>query len=69
MRYIPNSAEERETMLREMGRKSVADLFSEFRPAQAQTSTHLPQALSETGTLDFFRNLPSATPRDIPAKG
>jgi len=41
-----------------MGRKSVADLFSwNSRPAQAQTSTQLPQALSETGTLDFFRNL------------
>jgi len=58
MRYIPNSAEERETMLREMGRKSVADLFSGIPDRlKLKRPLNLPQALSETGTLDFFRNL------------
>jgi glycine cleavage system P protein (glycine dehydrogenase) subunit 1 len=58
MRYIPNSAEEREEMLREMGRKSVADLFCGI-PDQLKLKRplDLPLALSETETIDFFRNL------------
>ncbi|HEY6404302.1 MAG TPA: aminomethyl-transferring glycine dehydrogenase subunit GcvPA, partial [Blastocatellia bacterium] len=58
MRYIPNSAEEREAMLREMGRKSVADFFSGIPDRlKLKRPLNLPQALSETDTLDFFRNL------------
>ncbi|HEU0179747.1 MAG TPA: aminomethyl-transferring glycine dehydrogenase subunit GcvPA [Blastocatellia bacterium] len=58
MRYIPNSAEEREAMLREMGRKSVADLFSGIPDRlKLKRPLNLPQALSETDTLNFFRNL------------
>src|SRR5499426_3734382 len=58
MRYIPNSAEEREAMLREMGRKSVADLFSGIPDRlKLKQPLNLPQALSETDTLVFFRNL------------
>jgi glycine dehydrogenase subunit 1 len=58
MRYIPNSAEEREAMLREMGRKSVADLFRGI-PDQLKLNRplNLPPAQSETETLDFFRDL------------
>jgi glycine dehydrogenase subunit 1 len=58
VRYIPNSAEEREAMLREMGRKSVADLFSGIpERLKLKRPLNLPQALSETGELEFFRNL------------
>jgi glycine dehydrogenase subunit 1 len=58
VRYIPNSAEEREEMLREMGRKSVADLFGGIPDRlKLKRPLNLPQALSETDTLDFFRNL------------
>ena len=58
MRYIPNSAEEREAMLREMGRKSVADLFSGVPDRlKLKRPLNLPQALSETDTLNFFRIL------------
>ncbi|HEV2668672.1 MAG TPA: aminomethyl-transferring glycine dehydrogenase subunit GcvPA [Blastocatellia bacterium] len=58
MRYIPNSAEEREAMLRDMGRKSVADLFRGI-PDQLRLNRplDLPRALSETETLEFFRTL------------
>ena len=58
MRYIPNSAEERDAMLREMGRKSVADLFRGI-PDQLKLKRqlNLPAALSETETLNFFRDL------------
>jgi glycine dehydrogenase subunit 1 len=58
VRYIPNSAEEREAMLREMGRKSVTDLFSGIPDRlKLKRPLNLPQALSETDTLEFFRNL------------
>jgi glycine dehydrogenase subunit 1 len=58
VRYIPNSAEEREAMLRDMGRKSVADLFSGIPDRlKLKRPLNLPHALSETGALDFFRNL------------
>ncbi|MBO0726767.1 MAG: aminomethyl-transferring glycine dehydrogenase subunit GcvPA [Blastocatellia bacterium] len=58
MRYIPNSAEEREAMLREMGRKSVADLFRGIPDRlKLKRPLNLPQALSETDTIEFFRNL------------
>ncbi|HEX5084010.1 MAG TPA: aminomethyl-transferring glycine dehydrogenase subunit GcvPA [Blastocatellia bacterium] len=58
MRYIPNSAEEREAMLREMGRKSVADLFSGIPDRlKLKRPLDLPHALSETGALAFFRDL------------
>src|SRR5215831_15167434 len=45
-------------MLREMGRKSVADLFRGIPDRlKLNRPLDLPQALSETETLDFFRNL------------
>src|SRR5574341_1693418 len=58
MRYIPNSAQEREAMLREMGRQSIADLFRGI-PDQLQLNRllNLPAALSETEALGFFRDL------------
>jgi glycine cleavage system P protein (glycine dehydrogenase) subunit 1 len=58
VRYIPNSAEERESMLREMGRRSIADFFSGIPDRlKLKRPLNLPQALSETDTLDFFRDL------------
>jgi glycine dehydrogenase subunit 1 len=58
MRYIPNSAQERQAMLREMGRQSIDDLFRGIpEPLQLKRPLNLPQALSETETLDYFRNL------------
>src|SRR5882672_6149183 len=45
-------------MLREMGRKSVADLFRGIPDRlKLKRLLNLPQALSEADTLDFFRNL------------
>jgi glycine dehydrogenase subunit 1 len=65
MRYIPNSAQEREAMLREMGRESIADLFKGIPDnLQLKRSLDLPAALSETDTLNFFRGLAERnTPR------
>ncbi len=58
MRYIPNSAEEREEMLREIGRQSIADLFRGIPDKlKLQRPLNLPLAHSETETIGFFRNL------------
>ncbi len=58
MRYIPNSAQEREAMLREMGRESVAELFRGIpEKLKLNRQLNLPAAPSETDTLRYFRNL------------
>jgi glycine cleavage system P protein (glycine dehydrogenase) subunit 1 len=58
MRYIPNSAQERETMLREMGFNSVSDLFRGIPDhLQLKLPLNLTAALSETDTLNYFRDL------------
>jgi glycine dehydrogenase subunit 1 len=58
MRYIPNSAQERGEMLREMGLDSVDDLFRGIpAPLKLTAPLKLPAALSETETLDYFRAL------------
>lgn len=58
MRYIPNSAQERSEMLREMGRDSIADLFKGIPDKlQLKHPLDLPAALSETDTLNYFRGL------------
>jgi glycine dehydrogenase subunit 1 len=58
MRYIPNSAQEREEMLHQMGRESVADLFRGIPDhLQLKRPLDLPAALSETEAVKFFRDL------------
>jgi glycine cleavage system P protein (glycine dehydrogenase) subunit 1 len=58
MRYIPNSAQERETMLREMGFNSVSDLFRGIPDhLQLKLPLNLTAALSETDTLNYFGDL------------
>ena len=65
MRYIPNSVQEREAMLRDMGRESVADLFKGI-PAHLQLNQplNLSPAYSEQQTLQYFNALAerNATP-------
>ena len=61
MRYIPNSAEERDAMLRKMGRNSVTDFFRGIPDhLKLKRSLNLPNALSETETLSFFQLLREA---------
>ena len=60
MRYIPNSAQQRAEMLREMGRGSVDEFFQGV-PAHLRLDRplDLPAPLSEPETLDYFRKLAS----------
>lgn len=68
MRYIPNSPSEREQMLREMGLKSVDELFRGI-PANLQLKRPLqiPAALSESDTLGYFRKM--AEKNETPTTG
>ncbi len=58
MRYIPNSAEERAQMLRELGLDAIDDLFRSIPPhLKLAKPLNLPPALSETEALNYFRSL------------
>ncbi|MCI0661870.1 MAG: glycine dehydrogenase, partial [Acidobacteria bacterium] len=58
MRYISNSAQERQAMLREMGRQSVSELFSGVpENLQFKGLLKLPGPFSETATLNYFRSM------------
>jgi len=55
MRYHPQSSAEVEEMLREIGVKSVEELFGSIpAPVRARISEHCPKGLSEQETLDAF---------------
>ncbi len=58
MRYIPNSSFEREQMLQQMGLQSVGELFRGIpEHLQLKRPLHLPQAMSESEALTYFRGL------------
>lgn len=68
MRYIPNSAQEREAMLRDMGVDSVAWLFRGIpEKLRLKNLLELAPALSEPETLDYFHGLAArnATPAQM----
>jgi glycine dehydrogenase subunit 1 len=58
MRYIPNSAEQRAEMLREIGCQSIDDLFQGIPiNLRLKGPLALPAAQSEIETLNYFREL------------
>jgi glycine dehydrogenase subunit 1 len=68
MRYIPNSLQEREDMLREIGRESIDDLFKGVpQKLKLNRPLDLQQALSEPETLSYFQHL--AAKNAIPVAG
>src|SRR5438874_1846017 len=58
MRYIPNSAEERAKMLKEMGVESIEDFFSSI-PAHLRLKEplKLPPAYAESDLIRFFKTM------------
>jgi glycine dehydrogenase subunit 1 len=56
MRYLPMSPSDREVMLREIGAKSIDDLFTSI-PAEFRIKNDLnvPRALAESEIVDYFR--------------
>ncbi|HUK86954.1 MAG TPA: aminomethyl-transferring glycine dehydrogenase subunit GcvPA [Terriglobales bacterium] len=56
MRYLPKSSSERQQMLREMGARSIDDLFAPI-PAEyrLQGDLNIPRAFAESEIVDYFR--------------
>lgn len=65
MRYLPNSAADREAMLRALGRDSVGDLFSQIpEELRLREPLRLPGPLSEPEIVEFFRQAARASARE-----
>ena len=56
MRYLPKSQADRETMLRELGCKSIDDLFAGI-PAEyrLKSDLNIPRQYAESEIVEFFR--------------
>ncbi|MFM8394046.1 MAG: glycine dehydrogenase, partial [Acidobacteriota bacterium] len=68
MRYIPNSSFEREQMLREMGLKSVDELFRGIPSnLQLKSPLQIPPAKAESEALGYFREM--AEKNETPVTG
>jgi glycine dehydrogenase subunit 1 len=56
MRYLPKSPSDREQMLREIGVKSIDDLFAPIPPnARVKGDLKIPRQMAESEILDYFR--------------
>jgi glycine dehydrogenase subunit 1 len=56
MRYLPKSEIDREQMLKEIGVRSVDDLFSTIPPeARLKGDLKIPRAMAESEIIDWFR--------------
>jgi glycine cleavage system P protein (glycine dehydrogenase) subunit 1 len=56
MRYLPKSPTDREQMLREIGMKSIDDLFAPIPPDSRLTGDlKVPRQMAESEILDYFR--------------
>ena len=65
MRYLPNSAADREAMLRAMGRGSIQELFSQIpEELRLRGPLNLPGPLSEPEILEFFRQAARQSSRE-----
>src|SRR5208283_1134638 len=65
MRYLPNSAADRQAMLRATGHAQIDELFAQIQPdLRFQGKLNLPGPLSEAEILQFFRDAASASSRD-----
>jgi glycine dehydrogenase subunit 1 len=56
MRYLPKSPSDREIMLREIGVRSIDDLFAPIPPdARVKGDLKIPRQMAESEILDYFR--------------
>lgn len=62
MRYLPKSPADRQQMLREIGCKSIDDLFAPI-PAEyrLQRDLKVPRQMAESEIIDFFATLQRRT--------
>ncbi len=61
--YIPNTEEDRKEMLKEIGARSIEDLFCTIpRNLRLKTDLNLPSALSEMELVNELKGLSGKTP-------
>ncbi len=65
MPYIPNTDENREAMLKELGLKSISDLFSDIPKTFEPESFNLPPGRSEFEVTQTLRHLASKNATDL----
>lgn len=60
LRYIPNTIEQQESMLKEMGKSSIDELFSDIpEKLKLKRGLNIPQAMSEMELIKHMENLAS----------
>ncbi|HTS67787.1 MAG TPA: aminomethyl-transferring glycine dehydrogenase subunit GcvPA [Terriglobia bacterium] len=65
MRYLPNSAADRQAMLRATGHAHIDELFAQIRPDQRlKGNLNLPGQLSEAEILQYFQQAASESSRE-----
>ena len=68
MAYLPNTAAERAAMLRELGKRDVADLFAQVPEALKRPRLDLPEPMSELELVQYFRELGRLNERIAPGR-
>ena len=68
MAYLPNTAAERAAMLRELGKRDVADLFAQVPEALKRHRVELPEPMSELELVQYFRELGRLNERIAPGR-
>jgi glycine dehydrogenase subunit 1 len=66
--YLPNTAAERAAMLRELGKRDVAELFAQVPEALKRRSVELPEPMSELELVQYFRELGRLNERIAPGR-
>jgi glycine dehydrogenase subunit 1 len=66
--YLPNTAAERAAMLRELGKRDVADLFAQVPEALQRHGVELPEPMSELELVQYFRELGRLNERIAPGR-
>jgi glycine dehydrogenase subunit 1 len=66
--YLPNTAAERAAMLRELGKRDVAELFAQVPEALKRRSVELPEPMSELELVQYFRELGRLNERITPGR-
>jgi glycine dehydrogenase subunit 1 len=66
--YLPNTEAERAAMLRQLGKRDVADLFAQVPEALKRHSVELPAPMSELDLVQYFRELGRLNERIAPGR-
>ena len=68
MAYLPNAAAEQSAMLRDLGKRDVAELFAQVPDALKLRQVDLPPPMSEPELVQYFRELGRLNERIAPSR-